>query len=342
MSEIQKYLQKIALRQDLTQEESSRAFQIVLMGGATPAQIAALLMGLRAKGETIEELAGAAIVLRSRSGKVAAPENALDTCGTGGDSASTLNVSTAVALVVAACGIPVAKHGNRAVSSKSGSADVLKMLGVNVDASQGIVEKSLKEAGICFMMAPRFHTAMKHVAPIRQELGIRTIFNLLGPLCNPASTQYHLLGVYATKWVEPMAKVLRSLGAKRAWVVHGSDGMDELTTTGISHVASLEDGEIRCFEISPEDAGLPFASSTDLMGEAPAYNAQELKDLLRGKLGAYRDIVLLNAAASLVVCGIGKNLKDGVEIAAKAIDSGNAMQTLQKLVEISNQGESNV
>ena len=339
VSEIKKYLKKLANQKDLTLEESSRAFQIVLTGGATPAQCAALLMGLRAKGETIDELTGAARVMRSRSGKITAPDTAIDTCGTGGDSASTLNISTAVAFVVAACGVPVAKHGNRAISSKSGSADVLAMLGVNIDANEAIVEQCLNEADICFMMAPRFHTAMKNVAPVRVELGMRTIFNLLGPLCNPASTKYHLLGVFAQRWVEPMAKVLKGLGTERAWVVHGSDGMDELTVTGSSFVAELKDNEITCFEINPEDAGLELADSLDLMGGTAMHNAGELHSLLKGKEGAYRDVVLLNAAATLIVAERANNLTEGVAIAANAIDSGKALQTLTKLIEISNLDE---
>lgn len=334
MSELTTYLQVLADHRNLTMEESTRAFQILLTGGATPAQTAAFLMALRVKGETVDEITGAAQTMRARSGKVNAPENALDTCGTGGDSAGTLNISTAVAFVVAGCGIPVAKHGNRAISSKSGSADVLIELGVNVDASQEAMEEALREANICFMMAPKFHQAMKHVAEVRAELKIRTIFNLLGPLCNPASTRYHLLGVFSEQWVEPMAQVLKTLGAKRAWVVHGSDGMDELTTTGVSQVAELKDGEIRCFEVHPTDVGLNVVEPIALMGSSALYNAKELRALLEGEIGAYRDVVLLNAAASLVVADRAPDLASGIAIAAEAIDNGKALACLKKLAEI--------
>ena len=336
MSEIIKYLQLVASKTNLTEEEASRAFQIIMLGGATPAQVAAMLMGLRIKGETVEEITGAAKAMRARSGKINAPSDTLDTCGTGGDNQGTLNVSTAVAFVVAACGIPVAKHGNRAISSASGSADVLAALGVNINAEIPLVEQSIREAHICFMMAPKFHTAMRNVAPVRVELGIRTAFNLLGPLCSPAGSNHHLLGVYGKEWVEPLALVLRNLGSRSAWVVHGSDGVDELTTTGISHVAELKDGQVRCFEISPEDAGLPISSPEELQGDDAHYNAQRMLHLLRGQKDAYRDIVLLNSAAALIVMDEALDLKNGVSIAANAIDSGKAYEALRKLVEVTN------
>lgn len=336
MSELQKYIQKIAEGQNLDEDESIRAFQIILMGGATPAQIAAMMMGLRMKGETVEELTGAAFVMRSKCEKIKAPEKALDTCGTGGDNAGTLNISTAVAFVVAACGIPVAKHGNRAVSSRSGSADVLKALGVNLEASKEVVEKCLAQAGICFMSAQQFHPGMRHVGPVRTELGIRSIFNLLGPLSNPAGTKYHVMGVYAPKWVKPMAEVLKELGANRAWVVHGSDGLDELTITGNTYVASLENGVIRTFDASPTDAGIAFGKAAELKGGDAEHNAQELRDLLRGRLSAYRNAVLFNAAACLQVGGAAANLKEGATLAAQALDSGKAMEKLQQLVSVSN------
>lgn len=336
MSEITTFLKSLSEGQNLTTEEAARAFQIIMLGGATPAQIAAFLMALRMKGETIEEITGASMAMRTRSGKIKSPPHALDTCGTGGDNSGVLNISTAVAFVVAACGIPVAKHGNRAVSSKSGSADVLASLGVNVEAPEILVEESLREANICFMMAPKFHMAMRHVAPIRAELGIRTIFNLLGPLCNPASTEHHLMGVYDRRWVEPIAHVLLRLGSKAAWVVHGEDGMDELTTTGISHVAELKDQTIRYFEITPEDAGLPRTTIENLLGGEASYNARRLREVLSGEEGPYRDIVLLNAAAALIVGGKVTDLREGIAMASEAIDSGRAKQVLLKLVEISN------
>jgi anthranilate phosphoribosyltransferase len=334
MNEITRYLDKLAHHQHLTEEEASRTFQIMMLGGATPAQMAAVLVALKMKGETVEEITGAARVMRVKSGKIQAPEGALDTCGTGGDSSGSYNISTAVAFVVAACGVPVAKHGNRSITSRSGSADVLQALGVDIEVEPEIVEKSLHEAGICFMMAPRFHTAMRHIAPVRQELKMRTIFNLLGPLSNPASTQYQLLGVYDNKWVEPLAHVLQALGMKRAWVVHGSDGMDELTTTGISHVAELSEGTVRCFDLHPEEAGIPLATTEDLMGGDARYNAKALRDLLKGEKGAYRDIVLYNAAACLVIAGKAADIRGGVILAEEAIDSGAAQERLEKLVEV--------
>lgn len=336
MSELKKYLEKIIDRQNLSREEATRAFQIIMLGGANPTEIAAFIVALRMKGETVDEITGAALVMRSKAGKIQAPLHALDTCGTGGDSSGTFNISTAVAFVVAGCGVPVAKHGNRAVSSKSGSADVLSYLGVNLEIPIEQVEACLKEIGICFMMAPKFHLAMRHVAPIRHELGVRTIFNLLGPVSNPANTEYQLLGVYSDKWTEPLAHVLRELGSQHAWVVHGSDGLDELTTTGPSQVTELKDGVIRTFTLTPEDAGLSRANADDLSGGDVSYNARELTRTLQGKQGAHRDIILLNAAASLLVAGKVNDLRAGVTMAASAIDQGRALQKLDKLIEVTN------
>ncbi|MGH6921630.1 MAG: anthranilate phosphoribosyltransferase, partial [Geminicoccaceae bacterium] len=285
----------------LTLEEARAAFDIMMSGDATPAQVGGFLMALRVRGETVEELTGGAMAMRERMVKVKAPADAIDTCGTGGDASGTYNVSTAAALVVAACGVPVAKHGNRALSSRAGSADVLAALGVNTDAEVGHVERAILEAGIGFMMAPRHHGAMRHVAGVRVELGTRTIFNLLGPLANPASARRQLMGVFAKDWVEPLAHVLGRLGSERAWVVHGSDGLDEITTTGPSHVAELRDGKVRCFEVTPEQAGLPKAQLKDLRGADAETNAQAVRALLTGAPGAFRDIVLINAAAALIV-----------------------------------------
>lgn len=338
MSEINKYLEKVLHRQNLTFEESQRSFQIIMMGGATPVQVSALLVALRMKGETVDEITGAATVMRAKSGKIAAPENALDTCGTGGDQSGSFNISTAVAFVVAAAGVPVAKHGNRAISSKSGSADVIKELGVNIEAEREVMEQSLSEAGICFMMAPKFHQAMKHVAPIRQELGVRTIFNILGPLSNPADTKYQLLGVYSDKLLEPLAHVLNNLGAKRAWVVHGSDGMDEITTTGITHVAELKDGAVTTFTINPEEYGIKIVEADDLAGGNAMQNARELRLVLRGTGNkAFTDVVALNAAACFVVAGRADNIRQGLGIARGIIESGAANDVLSRLIEISNQ-----
>lgn len=325
----------LADRKNLTRDVATRAFQVIMNGGATPAQMAAFLMGLRMKGETAQEIAAGAEVMRVKAAKVKAPAGAIDPCGTGGDARGTYNISTAVGFVLAACGMPVVKHGNRAVSSQSGSADVLAMLGVKIDAEIPVIERCLAECNFCFLMAPRFHPAMRHVAPVRQELGLRTVFNLLGPLSNPAAPDYQLLGVYADHWVEPMAEALKTLGTKAAWVVHGSDGLDELTLSGASKVAELKDGAIRVFEVTPEDAGLPRAPLDDLRGKDAAHNAQALTHALSGAESTYRNAVLFNAAAGLLVAGKASGLKAGVVMGKEAIDSGKAYATLQKLVDLS-------
>lgn len=320
---------------NLPAEMATRAFQIIMNGGATPAQIAAILMGLRIKGETIEEITAGAIALRVKAKKFVGVAGAIDTCGTGGDSRGTYNISTATAFVLAACGVPVVKHGNRSVSSKSGSADVLAELRVKIDAEPEICERALRECGISFLLATKFHPAMRHVAPIRQELGIRTIFNILGPLANPAAPDFQLLGVYSKRLVRPMAEVLKLLGTKAAWVVHGSDGLDELTLTGVSYVAELKNGEINEFEVSPQDAGLERVSLEDLRGQDPEYNAKALIEAISGMENAYRNAVVYNAAAGLVIAGKAANLKDGVALAKEAIDSAKAHKVLMKLVDVS-------
>jgi anthranilate phosphoribosyltransferase len=319
----------------LTQDQARHAFEIMMSGDATPAQVGGFLMGLRVRGETVDELTGGAEALRERMVRVRAPADAIDTCGTGGDASGTFNISTAAALVVAACGVPVAKHGNRALSSKAGSADILAALGVDIDADPERVERAIREAGIGFMMAPRHHGAMRHVAGARVELGTRTIFNLLGPLANPAGARRQLLGVFARDWIEPLARVLGQLGSERAWVVHGADGLDELTTTGPSHVAELRDGRVTSFEVTPEDAGLPRGRLEDLRGADATTNADALRALLDGLRGPYRDIVLLNSAAALVIAGQADDLASGVARAVDAIDSGAAKAVLAKLVAIS-------
>ena len=333
---IQKLLAKIVARQHLNQEEAERAFQIIMNGGATPAQISAILTAMRLNGESVAEIAGAATAMRAKMETINSPENTLDVCGTGGDGSNSLNVSTAVAIVVAACGIPVAKHGNKSVSSSSGSADVLSKLGVNIQANKSASEESLKETNLCFLFAPLYHKAMRHVAPIRQELAIRTIFNLLGPLANPAKPTRQLMGVYDKDLLVQMAEVLRELGSKKAWVVCGSDGMDELTITGVSYVAELDNGKITQFEITPQDAGLELHEKDDIKGSQPDNNAKELGLLLAGKKSAYRDIVLLNSAASLLIADKVSDLKQGVELAKNAIDSGKAQEVLAELIRISN------
>jgi anthranilate phosphoribosyltransferase len=293
-------------------------------------------MALRLRGETVEEITGAARIMRAKAVGVDAPAGTIDTCGTGGDSSGSFNISTASALVVAACGVSVAKHGNRALSSKSGSADVLTALGVNIDADLAIVRECLWEIGIGFLMAPRHHSATRHVAPTRVELGTRTIFNLLGPLSSPAKARRQLVGVFAPEWVQPMAEVLERLGSERAWVVHGA-GLDELTTTGTTMVAALADGKVETFDVVPEDFGLPRARLEDIKGGEPQHNARLMEGLLAGAGGPLRDVVLLNSGAALLVAGRVTTVEAGIELAAKSLDSGAAQRVLQQLVARTNE-----
>tara|TARA_B100000965_G_scaffold290651_1_gene248446 strand:- start:950 stop:1972 length:1023 start_codon:yes stop_codon:yes gene_type:complete len=330
------YLAKVAEGTPLTAQEAEDAFGVIMSGEATSAQIAGLLMALRLRGETVDEITGAVRAMRAKMTTVSAPAGAIDVVGTGGDGSGTFNISTGAALVVAACGVPVAKHGNRALSSKSGAADVLTSLGVNLDAEMPLVERAIAEAGIGFLMAPRHHSAMKHVMPARVEMGVRTIFNILGPLSNPAGVTRQFTGVYARQWVEPLAQVLKNLGSEACWVVHGEDGLDELTTTGASYVAELKNGTVTTFTVSPADAGLPMAKPEDLKGGSPEVNAQAIQDLVAGAKGAYRDIVVFNAAASLVVAGRADDLAAGAAMAVDALDTGAAATTLKKLVAITN------
>jgi anthranilate phosphoribosyltransferase len=330
-------LARVASGTPLNLAEARDAFEIMMSGDATPAQVGGFLMGLRVRGETVDELTGGAQALRERMVKVQAPDGAIDTCGTGGDASGTFNVSTAAAIVAAACGVPVAKHGNRALSSRAGSADILTALGVNIEADLALVERAIRGAGIGFMMAPRHHGAMRHVAGARVELGTRTIFNLLGPLANPAGARRQLMGVFAHEWVEPIARVLGQLGAERAWVVHGADGLDELSTTGPSQVAELHDGRITTFEVTPEQAGLSRARRDDLRGGDATTNADALRALLDGVRGPYRDIVVLNSAAALIVAGRVDDLAAGVARAVDAIDSGAAKDALRALIAITNE-----
>ena len=301
---------------------------------ATPAQQAAFLSLLRARGETVGELTGAALVLRRTMATIAAPAGAIDIVGTGGDGHGTYNVSTCAAFVAAGCGVTVAKHGNRAVSSRSGASDVLAALGVKLDCAPETVSLALQTARVGFLWAPLYHPLMKVWAPVRAEIGFRTIFNCLGPICNPAGVKHHLIGVFDQNWLSPFAETLRNLGAERALVVHGADGMDELTTTGVTHAADLRNGQIRALRITPEDAGLPRAQLADLIGGDAAYNAAALHGVLAGKPGAYRDIVLLNTAAALMVADRAATLKEGVALAASAIANGSALRALDALVEI--------
>ena len=334
------FLAKLADGRSLDADEAEAAFDIIMSGSATQAQIGAFLMALRVRGETVDEITGAVRIMRAKAVAVSAPADAIDVVGTGGDASGTYNISTAAAIVVASCGVPVAKHGNRALSSRSGAADVLAALGVDIDADVALVERAILEAGIGFMMAPRHHSAMRHVAAPRAEIGTRTIFNLLGPLSNPAGVRRQFTGAFAREWIEPMARVLGNLGAERAWVVHGSDGLDEMTTTGASHVAELSGGEVRAFDVSPADAGLPEARPEELKGGDAETNAAALSALLRGEAGPYRDVVLYNAAGALIVAGKVENLKDGVARGAAAVDEGRAAATLEKLVAITTSGTS--
>jgi anthranilate phosphoribosyltransferase len=331
MTDLRPLLAEVAAGRALSESDAEAAFDIIMSGNATPSQMGAFLMGLRVRGETVEEIAGAARIMRAKALAIDAPPGTIDTCGTGGDNSGTFNVSTASALVVAGCGVPVAKHGNRALSSRSGSADVLTALGVNIDADLQVVRRCLWEVGIGFLMAPRHHSATRHVAPTRVELATRTIFNLLGPLSNPANARRQLVGVFAPEWVVPMAEVLGRLGAEHAWVVHGS-GLDELTTAGVSTVAEFKDGRMSSFEIAPEDVGLPRSRLDDLKGGEPAHNAALMHALLEGERGPLRDIVLLNSAAALLVAGRARQMRAGVDLAAQSLDSGAARRVLERLV----------
>ena len=324
----------IAATRPLTGPEAETAFSALFDGAATPAQIGGLLMALRVRGETVQEIAAAARAMRNRMNRVSAPAGAMDIVGTGGDGKGTLNISTATAFVVAGAGVPVAKHGNRNLSSKSGAADALVKMGINVMGGPAVAQQALNQAGICFMMAPMHHPAMRHVGPPRAELGTRTVFNLLGPLTNPASVRRQLTGAFSAQWIRPMAEVLRDLGSDAAWLVHGGDGTDELSIAAESHVAALKDGQITEFTISPEDAGLPRHPFEDIIGGEPEQNAAAFRALLEGQTGAYRDAVLLNAAAALLVADKVTDLRDGARMAAESIDSGAAKARLVALSQV--------
>ncbi|WP_420348298.1 anthranilate phosphoribosyltransferase [Pelagibius sp.] len=328
---------KAAAGQSLSRSEAEAAFDIMMSGDATPAQMGGFLMALRVRGETVEEITGAATAMRAKMTTVKRPQGAIDICGTGGDGSGTYNISTASQFVVAACGVPVAKHGNRAASSKSGASDVLEALGVNIEADFRLVERALAEVGTCFLMAQRHHSAMRHVGPSRAELGTRTLFNLLGPLSNPAKVRRQLIGVFAPEWIVPLAEVLRDLGHEKAWVVHGAGGLDEVSTLGPTQVAELKDGSVSTFEINPEDAGLPTASLDQIVGGDRDHNAAKLRGLLSGEAGAYRDIVVLGSAAALIVAGCAGDLKEGAAMAVEAIDTGAAMKVLEGLVRVTNE-----
>jgi anthranilate phosphoribosyltransferase len=327
---------KVATGATLTRDEAATAFDSMMSGEATPSQMGGLLMALRMRGETVEEITGAVTTMRAKMLRVKAPPDAVDVVGTGGDASGSFNISTCAAFIVAGAGAPVAKHGNRALSSKSGAADVLSAIGVNIEMTPSQVGRCISEVGIGFMFAPAHHPAMKNVGPTRVELGTRTIFNLLGPLSNPAGVKRQMIGVFSKQWIEPMAQVLKNLGSESIWVVHGSDGLDEITTSGPTSVVALENGKLRSFEISPEDVGLKRVVPSALKGADADSNAKALLDVLKGKKGALRDIALFNAAAALIVAGRAKDLKDGMIIAVKSIDSGEAEDRLDRLIAISN------
>jgi anthranilate phosphoribosyltransferase len=330
MESFKPYLAKVATGASLSREEARDAFDMLLSGEVTPAQAGGFLMALRVRGEALEEISGAVGAMRGRMLRVNAPADAIDIVGTGGDHSGSYNISTLASIIVAGCGVPVAKHGNRAASSRSGTADVLAALGVKLGLDPAGLERCLAEAGLCFMFAQTHHAAMRHVAPVRVELGTRTIFNLLGPLANPARVKRQLTGAFDSAWLRPMAETLGRLGTERAWVVHGQ-GLDEVALAGETRVVALEDGTIREFAVSPEDAGLRRAPPEAVRGGTPAENAEALVALLEGTAGPYRDIVLLNAAAALVVAGRSVDLRGGAVLAARSIDSGAAAQVLARL-----------
>ncbi|RWM13589.1 MAG: anthranilate phosphoribosyltransferase [Mesorhizobium sp.] len=335
MSALKTHIAKVAAGSSLSFEEACEAFDIIMSGDATPGQIGGFLMALRVRGETVSEISGAVATMRAKMLRVDAPAGAIDIVGTGGDNSHSVNISTASAFVIAACGVPVAKHGNRGLSSQTGAADVLTALGVKIDIPPETIGRCIHDAGVGFMFAPAHHPAMKHVGPIRVELGTRTIFNLLGPLSNPAGVVRQMVGVFLPEWIIPVAETLKALGADHAWVAHG-DGYDEITTTGETQVAELVGGEIRSFTLTPEAVGLKRHTKDELRGGDAAYNAQALRDMLGGAAGAFRDTVLMNAGAGLVVAGKATTLADGMATAAQAIDSGRALKVLDRLVDISN------
>jgi anthranilate phosphoribosyltransferase len=336
MSELKAHIAKVATGKALSFEEARAAFDIIMSGEATPSQIGAFLMALRVRGETVEEISGAVATMRQKMVQVEAPDGAIDIVGTGGDGSHSVNISTASAFVIAGCGVPVAKHGNRGLSSQTGAADVLTALGIKIDVPPEAIGRAIREAGIGFMFAPAHHPAMRHVGPTRMELGTRTIFNLLGPLSNPAGVKRQMIGVFAPEWVEPLAHTLKALDAERVWVVHG-DGFDEITATGETKVSSLADGAVSNFTVTPEEIGLPRHRREDLRGGDAAFNARALRNLLEGAPGAYRDTVLMSAGAGLIVAGKAATLADGAAQAARSIDEGRAERVLDSLVRISNE-----
>ena len=336
MSELKAHIAKVASGKPLTFDEARSAFDTIMSGEATPSQIGAFLMALRVRGETVDEISGAVVTMREKMLRVEAPDGAIDIVGTGGDGSHSVNISTASAFVIAGAGVPVAKHGNRGLSSQTGAADVLTALGVKIDIAPEAIGHCIRSAGVGFMFAPAHHPAMRHVGPTRLEIGTRTIFNLLGPLSNPAGVKRQMVGVFAPEWVEPLAETLKALGTELAWVVHG-DGFDEITTTGETRVSELSNGSVKSFTITPESIGLNRYRREELRGGDAAFNARALRNLLEGATGAYRDTVLMNAGAGLVVAGKAGSLADGAAMAAQAIDSKQALGVLDALVRVTNE-----
>ena len=337
MSDIKHVINRLANGETLSRSETQSVFDIIMSGEATNAQIGAVLMGLRLRGETEEEFAGAVDAMRSKMLPVDAPSNAIDIVGTGGDAKGSYNISTCTSIVVAACGVPVAKHGNRSLSSKSGASDVLTALGVNIELSPSQISDCINDAGIGFMFAPAHHSAVRHVGPARVEMATRTIFNLLGPMCNPAGVKRQLLGVFAPQWVLTAAKVLQKLGSEKVWVVYG-EGFDEVTITGTTHVAALENGNVTTFELTPKDFGFGVENESAIAGGDAEVNAKALRAVLGGEPSAYRNMVIMNAACSLVVADKAVDISEGAAMAAEVLDNGTAAKTLEKLVSVSNQG----
>ena len=336
MHDLKSIIGKVATGATLSREEAASAFDIIMSGEATPSQLGGLLMALRVRGETVDEITGAVLAMRAKMLRVEAPDDAVDVVGTGGDGSGSLNVSTCASFIVAGTGVPVAKHGNRALSSRSGAADVLSSLGVKIDLRPDQVGRCIRETGIGFMFAPAHHPAMKNVGPTRVELATRTILNLLGPLSNPAGVTRQMVGVFSKQWVQPLAQVLKNLGSKSVWVVHGSDGLDEITITGPTFVAALENGNIRTFEVTPEEAGLAQVGGEALKGGDADTNAIALQSVLDGMPSPFRDVALLNAAAALIVTGRASSLKEGVAIGRNSLDSGAAAAKLKHLIAVSN------
>ena len=336
MADLKTHLQKVAAGTPLTEDEAADAFDAIMSGEATPSQIGGLLMALRVRGETVDEITGAVEIMREKMTRVMAPTGAIDIVGTGGDASGSYNISTCAAFVAAGAGLKIAKHGSRALSSKSGAADVLMALGVKIDLAPERISDCIDQAGLGFMFAPVHHASMKHVGPSRVELGTRTIFNLLGPLSNPAGVRRQVTGVFSRAWVEPLAHVLKNLGCEACWICHGEGGFDEIVPTGITWIAELKDGKITSFEVTPEAVGLKRSEASALKGGEAAHNAEALRAVLTGEASAFRDAAVMTAAAALLVAGKAKTLKSGVGLAQAAIDDGHAIRALDMLVKVSN------